>query len=172
MAHEPLIPRDGFYHYGIVVRDLEAALQELGTTLELEWASVQRRRFPLRQPNGVIDVDFRLTYSITGPPHYEVIEATPGTIWDPHHAHGVHHLGYWSHDLAADSARLTAAGYVWEASYDNGPDNPPLGFTYHTLPATQMRIELVDIARKPALDAWFAGDDFPSALEDRAEPPA
>ena len=36
MAHEPLIPRDGFYHYGIVVRDFDAALEELGTTLDLE----------------------------------------------------------------------------------------------------------------------------------------
>lgn len=167
MEFDALIPLEGFYHYGIVVTDFDKALDEFGSTLGLEWASVQRRQFPLRQPNGVVDVDFRVTYSVTGPPHYEIIEATPGSIWDPHVAHGVHHLGFWSHDLVADSAALTEAGYQWEATYDTGEEGVPFGFTYHTLPSAGLRIELVDISRKPAMDAWFAGGDFPSALEER-----
>ena len=167
MAPESLVPTGDFFHYGIVVLDFDAALGQLGQTLGLEWASVQRRAFPLRQPNGVIDVDFRVTYSTTGPPHYELIEASAGTIWDPHLAGGVHHLGYWSHDLEADADRLTAAGFQWEATYDS-PDPGPVGFTYHTLPTAMLRIELVNIARKPAMDAWFAGGDFPSALDERS----
>ena len=167
MQFDGLIPRDGFYHFGLVVRDFDHALQELGSNIGLEWASTQRRQFPLRQPNGVVDVDFRVTYSRTGPPHYEVIEAAVGTIWDPHFAHGVHHLGYWSENLAEDAEALTAAGYIWEATYDTGEGAEPFGFTYHTLPGTQLRVELVDISRKPAMDLWFAGGDFPSALEER-----
>ena len=45
-----------------------------------------------------------------------------------------------------------------------GEDAGPVGLTYHTLPGTQLRIELVDVARKPALERWFAGGEFPSAL--------
>ena len=160
-----LVPLHGFYHYGIVVADFEASLDELSTDLGLEWASVQRRRFDLRQPNGIVEADFRVTYSVTGPPHFEIIEATPGTIWALG-AGGVHHLGYWSDDLAGDSRRLTDAGYVWEATYDNPEVDGPFGFTYHTLPATRLRVELVDRARQAAFDNWLAGGDFPSALEE------
>ena len=40
-----LVPLDGFYHYGLVVRDFDDALDELGSNLGLEWASVQHRTF-------------------------------------------------------------------------------------------------------------------------------
>ena len=76
-------------------------------------------------------------------------------------------LGYWSDDLEADSQRLTQADYVWEATYHNPDLAGPFGFTYHTLPATGLRVELVDRGRKPAFDGWMAGGDFPSALDAR-----
>jgi hypothetical protein len=167
MVSEPLVPLDGFYHFGLVVRDFEQALDELGAAMDLEWASIQRRTFDVRQPNGVVTADFRVTYSINGPPHFEIIEPTLGTIWAPGSGDGIHHLGYWSEDLAADSERLTRAGYVWEATYDNPEVAGPFGFTYHTLPGTGVRVELVDAARKPAFDSWMAGGDFPSALDDQ-----
>lgn len=167
MASEPLVPLEGFFHFGVVVPDFEAALDELGATMGLEWGSVQRRTFGVRQPNGLVEADFRVTYSLGDVPHFEVIEASRGTIWDPSAAGGVHHLGYWSRDLAADSAALTAAGYVWEATYDNPEVDGPFGFTYHRLPSTGLRIELVDIGRKPAFETWMAGGEFPSALEDQ-----
>lgn len=166
MEHEPLVPVDGFYHVGLIVTDFDTALDELGSTMGLEWASVQRRTFEAREPNGVVAADFRVTYSISGPPHFEIVEACPGTIWLPQSGGGVHHLGYWSHDLAADSERLTNAGYQWETTYNNPEVDGPFGFTYHTLPATGQRIELVDIGRKSAFDGWLAGGDFPSAIED------
>ncbi len=160
-----LLPLDGFYHYGIVVADFDLALDEFGSTFGLEWASVQRRTFDVRQPNGLVRADFRVTYSVTGPPHFEIIEVTPGTIWGQAGV-GVHHLGYWSDDLARDSARLTKAGFEWEGTYDNPDLDGPFGFTYHTIASAQLRVELVDRARKPAFDEWLAGGDFPSALED------
>jgi hypothetical protein len=166
MPSEPVVPLKGFYHYGLVVQNFDQALEELGSSMGLEWASVQHRTFEVRQPNGIVEADFRVTYSVTGPPHFEIIEPTPGTIWAPHGSGGVHHLGYWSDDLAADSAAMTAAGYIWEATYHNPDVDGPFGFSYHTLPGTQLRIELVDIARKPAFDGWIAGGDFPSALDE------
>ena len=166
MVSKSLVPLDGFYHFGLVVKDFDRALDELGSTMGLEWATVQRRTLDVRQPNGVVSADFRVAYSLSGPPHFEILEPSPGTIWDPHSAGGIHHLGYWSQDLAADSERLSQAGYVWEATWDNPELDGPFGFTYHRLPATGTRVELVDVARKPAFDAWMAGGDFPSALED------
>ena len=49
---------------------------------------------------------------------------------------------------------------MWESTYYNPDTDGPFGFTYHTLRNTGLRIELVDIARKPAFDNWMAGGDF------------
>jgi len=166
MGHDPLFSLEGFYHFGLVAHDFEATLAELTNTYGLTWASVQRRSFDVAQPDGVVAADFRVTYSIEGPPHFEIVEATAGTIWDPNQAGGVHHLGYWSDDLAADVGRLTAAGYEWEASYHNPAVEGPFGFSYHTLPATGIRVELVDSARRQPFASWLAGGDFPSAMDE------
>ena len=54
------VPLDGFYHYGVVVRDFDAGLDELGSQLGLEWATTVRRQFPVAQPNGLVEADFRV----------------------------------------------------------------------------------------------------------------
>jgi hypothetical protein len=154
-----LLPTEGFYHWGIVAVDFEATCDELAAVCGLTWAKPMRRQFAVRQLDGVAEVDFRLTYSIEGPPHYEVLEASPGSVWDPSVAGGVHHLGFWSEDMAADAARLIAAGYPCGATADT-PGGQPVGFSYHRL-RSGLWVELVDIARKPAYDQWIAGGDFP-----------
>ncbi|MEQ8716890.1 MAG: VOC family protein [Acidimicrobiales bacterium] len=164
-ALEGLVPLEGFYHWGIVTTDFDATLAELSATAGLEWASTVVRDFDVRQPNGVVKTDMRVTYSVNGPPHWEIIAASPGTIWDPASANGVHHLGFWSEDLISDSARLSDAGYPWLATYDH-ESCEPFGFTYHVIGALGLRIELVSADRRPAFDNWIAGGDFPSALEE------
>ncbi len=154
-----LLPADGFFHWGIVARDFDATCAELGAVCGLTWATPMRRQFSVRQLDGVKEVNFRLTYSVEGPPHYEVLEASPGTVWEPSLAGGVHHLGFWSNDLDADAARLVAAGYPVGVTAAT-PDDQPAGFTYHRL-HTGLWVELVDIARKPAYETWIAGGDFP-----------
>lgn len=165
-ALEGLVPVEGFYHWGIVTNDFDATTSELAAMAGLEWASTVHRDFDVRQPNGVVKTDMRVTYSVNGPPHWEIIEATPGTIWDPAGA-GLHHLGFWSEDLIADAAGLTGAGYPWLATYDH-ESREPFGFTYHMIPALRMRIELVSADRRPAFENWIAGGDFPSALDEAA----
>ncbi len=166
MEHKNLLENCEFYHVGIVVEDFQAALDELAISHGLEWASIQHRKFDVRQPNGIVEADFRVTYSIQGPPHFEIIESSPGTIWS-YAGGGIHHLGYWSNNLEADAEVLNSVGFKWEATYSNPETDSPFGFTYHTLGVTKTRIELVDRARKTAFDTWIAGGDFPSALDDQ-----
>jgi hypothetical protein len=59
---------------------------------------------------------------------------------------GIHHLGYWSDDVAADSAALEEAGYAHEGS-GVGLDGSP-AWSYHRSP-TGPRIELVSRALEP-----------------------
>lgn len=155
-----LLPTDGFYHWGIVAADFDATCEELATVCGLTWAKPMRREFNLLQPDGVIEVNFRLTYSVEGPPHYEIVEASPGTLWEPAVTGGVHHLGFWSADIAGDAARLIAAGYECGATAAT-PGGKPVGFSYHRL-HSGLWVELVDLARKPAYDSWIAGGDFPT----------
>jgi hypothetical protein len=159
-----MFPLNGFYHFGIVASDFDRTIEELSENLGLEWASVTEFEMVCEQPNGIVTADMKVVYSITGPPHFEVIRVAPGTVWGEADL-GVHHLGYWTENLQDDHKRLTDEGYVWEATYYNSETEGPFGFTYHTLSDTRLRLELVDIARKPAFDKWMAGGDFPSAME-------
>lgn len=156
-----LVNLNGFFHWGITAGDLKATCKELTESLGLTWAEPQRRQFRLKQPEGRCDVDFYITYSLEGPPHYEVIEATPGCIWDPSTASGIHHIGFWSEDLRGDSASLETAGFPCAATYDT-PDGKPLGFTYHRLEQTGLLVELVDAERREAFENWMAGGEFPT----------
>lgn len=67
-------------------------------------------------------------------PRLEIIESVPGTHWLP--ADGsVHHIGYWSDDVAGDSARLADLGYVEEANAGR--------WSYYRHPSG-LRLELID----------------------------
>lgn len=108
----------------------------------------------VRLPDGEAEIDLRFTYSRTTP-RLEVIRTVPGTPWTPAAGSGVHHLGYWSDDVAADSARLSARGYVNEVSGIR-PDGS-LYWAYHRSPDGP-RIELVSREVEPGLRAhWEAG---------------
>ena len=37
-------------------------------------------------------------------PRVEVIQSVPGTLWVPAVGSGIHHIGYWSDDIARDAA--------------------------------------------------------------------
>ena len=134
------------FHTGVVVPDLEAALAELTALFGCEWCDEVRVDQPVRLPTGDTTVELQFRYS-RSTPRREVIQQQPGTLWMPADS-GLHHLGYWSDDVAADSAALEQAGNVHEAS-GTGPDGSPT-WAYHRSP-TGPRIELVSRALEPFL---------------------
>ena len=69
---------------------------------------------------------------------------------------GIHHLGYWSADVAADGRALTDAGYEREAA-GAGPDGAPL-WSFHR-PRAGPRVELVDRAIEPLMAALWSRAD-------------
>lgn len=148
------------YHLCFVVSDLDATASELGTVLGVEWAPIQDRTLTTESVEGSQEVTMRVTFSRpeSGPCLIELIEGPKGSVWYP--GDGVkwafHHMGYWSEDLASDSARVRDAGYPVEATM-SGPEDLNL-FAYHRLEHGP-RVELVDIARKPLWEAWVGGAD-------------
>src|SRR5262249_20775767 len=137
-----------FYHVGFVVDDLELAQREMTAALGLTWGNAMTIPVPVHHDGEVTLREFTFVYSLTGPPHVELVRAgdPPWTATE-----GVHHLGYWSDDLAADIERLQANGHTLVA---NAVDETGalFGFAY-LRSAHGLLIELVDVAVRPMLAA-------------------
>lgn len=148
------------YHIGLIVADLEAAAAEFSALLGLEWAVPRERQLRVKTPDGDADVGFRFTYSraADGAPMIELVQGWPDTPWWV--AEGepavLHHIGFWSDDLAADAGRLEEAGARIEMQLVNRDGTPRL-FTYQRLRSGPL-IELVDVAHKPGTLAWIRGE--------------
>jgi hypothetical protein len=140
------------FHVGIVVDDFERALEELGILFDHEWCPTMSVSTPVVLPDGEATLDLVFAYSRTVP-RVEVIQSMPGTLWVPVPASGIHHLGYWSDDVAADAKRLTARGYATEATGVR-PDGTAI-WAYHRSP-TGPRIELVSRDIAAGLQQYWA----------------
>jgi catechol 2,3-dioxygenase-like lactoylglutathione lyase family enzyme len=57
------------------------------------------------------EVECHVVFSLGGPFAVEVWQAIPGTPLDVPEGGGVHHIGYWVDDFAAEAKRLDALGY-------------------------------------------------------------
>lgn len=118
-----------YFQVGFVVPDLEAAMEEIGAALGVEMIGPQERDLG----DGRV---LRIAFARTPPPYLELIEGPAGSIWHSNGGAKIHHLGCWSEDMDADSARLEAAGMAREID---------LGFARYHGPAaaTGARIELI-----------------------------
>ncbi|MGH2651754.1 MAG: VOC family protein, partial [Actinomycetota bacterium] len=107
---------------------------------------------PVRFPTGDAVLDLRFAYSTTTP-RLEIIQSIPGTLWVPAADSGVHHLGYWSDDVAADAATLEQRGFTTEV-LGARPDGT-VYWAYHRRPG-QPRIELVTRDLQPTLERYWS----------------
>ena len=139
------------FHVGMVVDDLDAAMAELSELFGYAWCPPMAVETPVRLPGGDITLDLCFAYSATTP-RVEVVRSVPGTPWVPADS-GLHHVGYWSDDLAGDAARLMAGGYTEEAAGVRA-DGAPI-WSYHRSPQGP-RIELVSREIKPGLEGYWA----------------
>jgi hypothetical protein len=108
------MPLHDLYHTGIVVRNLDGAMQEFTEAVGVRWLPTppEPMLIPVWTPDGMQEVPFRAAYSVDGPVHLELVEVTiDGTLWSTSTDGRVHHLGYWSDDLAATSAELESNGF-------------------------------------------------------------
>jgi hypothetical protein len=140
------------FHVGIVVDDLHAALTQLGELFGYEWCGMFDGPVPVTLPTGPIEIPLKFVYSRTAP-RVEVIQSIPGTLWVPASGSGIHHLGYWSDDVARDAAALQRRGFAAEAT-GTRPDGTAV-WAYHRSP-TGPRIELVDRQLQSGMEQMWA----------------
>src|ERR1700716_2874518 len=137
------------WHIGIAVPDLEEGKKELGEVFGLRWRPARVRKLTLADAAGrPYEMECHVVFSLGGPFAVEVWQAIPGTPLDMPDAGGVHHIGYWVDDLAAEAKRLDAPGAPTSA-----PAPPPPLLTRG--PAGTL-IELCDLhSDRPSLRDLF-----------------
>lgn len=147
------------FHAGVIVADVEEALAQLTASSGVAWHSVQGFDLDLLVDGEVVSTSVRFTYSVDGPLQIELASGPVGSFWDADLYGGLNHLGYWTEDLRKDIAALQAGGC--EVIYGGAGDDGNLeGFAFLAPPTTGQRIELIDVAMRPAFDRWWAGGDF------------
>jgi hypothetical protein len=141
------------FHVGIVAEDFEATRDQLSSLFGYQWCDEMGGAADVRLPGGDAVIDFGCVYSTTSP-RLELVRPVPGTLWEPTPGSGIHHIGYWSDDVAADTAELERHGYVTEATRI-GPDGAPFFAFLRSTTVTGFRVELVTRKVQPSLEqAW------------------
>jgi hypothetical protein len=162
----PRLPKTSdIFHIGFVVPSIEEAQAQLGAAMDLTWTGIELREMPVVGPDGRDVVPLRFVYSTGGEPRLELMEPIEGTVWRIPTRDGAlssaHHIGVWCDDLAGSSASLVADGIPLLMTFDDGSGEcRAVRFAYHQLPGGPL-VELVDTARRPVLEAWFRGEDYP-----------
>lgn len=154
-----LNPKD-FYHTGIVVPDLDEAMARLTALAGYRWITPLSYTLPFRTTDGVRDLTSTIVYSVQSP-HLELVQEVPGTPWTPAPGNSVHHVGYFTDDLAETARALESNGFRFEMTGEI-PDSEFGMFAYY-IDAFGTRIEIVDRALFP---------DFPAFLQAAAGPEA
>jgi hypothetical protein len=142
----PLAQRDPS-HVGVATRDLDEARRVLGPLLGLRWGDVATDVEPgLGGPDGPLVWRCHRCRSIGDFP-LELLEGDEASTWSTGELATLHHVGYWSDDIAGEVAALEADGWSLEATL-RGPTGEVTAFAYLRRPG-DVRIELVDSARRP-----------------------
>jgi len=142
-------PTDMF-HVGIVVPDLDTAMEQLSATLGMRWSQRMETEMPTRTSGGrERTVPMKVVYSMDDP-HLELIEEVADTIWVCNPYSNLHHLGFYGGALTPTSDGLTATGCPLEISDWNPETGAPGAFAFHRT-RLGVRIEVVDAAFREIL---------------------
>ena len=147
-----------FTHTGIIVADLAVAMSGYTAVLGYHWAPPVHTTFPLMTARGLLPREIWVTYTKEGPHHLELIEQVDRTAYEAMRGGPrPHHLGFATHELRHEVARLEGLGFPSQLSGQADDGGVDL-FSYHFDPNDGLFIELYDAALQAGIDAWAAGD--------------
>jgi methylmalonyl-CoA/ethylmalonyl-CoA epimerase len=119
------------HHVGLVVPDITAAIEHAESVYGLQLIDLGPGLSAWLDHGRRIEPHTHVALSAGGPPHLELLQAVPGTVWQV--LPGLHHVGYVVDDLPSAADELAAAGLpvVLEDVNDTGR---PIRATYHRDP--------------------------------------
>ena len=146
-----MIDYQRIFHNGFLVPNLEVAMQEMGASLGVTWATPwSYDPMSYWTPAGKAETPLLVTYSKQGPQHVELIQGTG--FWASKPGVGIHHIGVWTDNLAAEANALVKQGWVPEAALMS-PDEGWGRFCYIRPPSGGMRLELVSTEIKELMES-------------------
>ena len=119
------MPGTKLFHIGIVVEDIEQAIEDFGDLLGFTFeAPISHRATGVEVYGEKCDFDIRFVYSNEGPPYIELIEAKDERVRALFNSkgEGLHHLGAWQEDVADRVEELLAQGHKLDFAARFGPD--------------------------------------------------
>jgi hypothetical protein len=146
------------YHVGIVVPDLAAAREQMSGELGIAWGPMLHLDAADYRDGSGRDLVLPTTmcYSVEQP-HLELIQEVPGSVWVCNEYSNLHHIGFWSDDLIADSTDMVGTGCPLQLCGRAG-EHAPTSFAYHRNDLG-VRIEIVDSAMRDAMSFLFQPDE-------------
>ena len=92
-----------FNHIGVVVDNLDQAIERYSKALGISFAPVMETQVVYKDiaSGGEEQQQMRVTYSIQGPPHIELIQATKDGVYALKNGEGIHHIGMFADEYAA-----------------------------------------------------------------------
>ena len=104
-------------------------MARLSAVAGYEWINPLTYTLPFRTVNGTRELTSTFVYSLQSP-HVELIQQVPDSPWTAAPGNSVHHLGYFTDDLAETARKLEANGFTFEATADTAPPDLAL-FAYY-----------------------------------------
>ena len=146
-----------FYHFGILVEDLDAAIERYAELFGLTFIGPRTFRINRLADPDEHGLDVLAAYSYQGPPHLELIEAAGDGLYSPSRGLGFHHVGLW--DPAIDTNReayLSEKALLSDARVITPADSTLAWFSQPS-GACGIRFEFVDESLKAAAEELIAG---------------
>ena len=136
-----------FYHFGILVEDLDAAMERFAELFGLTFIGLRTFRIGRLADPDEHPLEVQAAYSHQGPPHLELVQAVGDGLYSPSRL-GFHHVGLW--DPAIDANRLA---YLSEKALRSdarviSPADGTLAWFSQPSSACGIRFEFVDESMK------------------------
>ena len=94
-------PRLSYFHVGIIVPDLSAAIARYQDVLGIRFTEPATFRIPRMEDPDPHEAQLVAALSMTEPPYYELIQAAGDGITSPKLAGNILYYGLWETDMAA-----------------------------------------------------------------------
>lgn len=151
------------FHIGIVVPDLEQAMARFSEVLGVKFAEPATFHIPcLEDPNPQAG-QLVASFSMTGPPYYELIQAAGDGIISVANAGKILYFALWESDMAGRIEALQKQNIGLETLFRMDEKTPP--FSMITKPDLMgVRIEYVEDTAREAIEEWARTGKYPGGI--------
>jgi catechol 2,3-dioxygenase-like lactoylglutathione lyase family enzyme len=149
-----------FFHIGILVNDLDAAIKRFSEVLELTFVepTVAHVEYLEEDGRGSRPADIRVSYAQQGPPYYELLEAHNDGIYGRQHGEGVHHVGAWEPHCEQRLKELVEKHHLRAEATQYTPDRKRIIVSYFYPDGFHgVRLEILDEGRRKSMESWISG---------------